>query len=366
MIRIVATLVVLLTLTTAQAAAEMHNDVVEDGTPLRVKINGRTVRLESLVVKPTDITGRLPIALIAHGKPGTHGRMSDHHTQLYLLQARDLARRGWLTAVVMRRGYGNSDGPHPVDLTCASTSLQKRFDSDADELEAALTALTQRPDADPTRMLALGASAGGAAVLALSARNPPGLSAVINVSGGLTFQGCDKEDLLVSAMRDYGVRSRVPSLWVYAENDSSFSPELVERMRTEFLEGGGNAKLVMFPSEGTDGHNLFAAAKARIKWLPEVDAFLRSLKLPTWSHADVDMLLQKLNARERSRGFVEQYLAAPSEKALAREKGGDYLADSWGGRALDQVRRSAVEYCQRTKPVCELMMENNRWIGPGM
>ena len=45
---------------------------------------------------------------------------------------------------------------------------------------------------------------------------------------------------------------------MYAENDSFFGPELVERMRTAFLESGGDAKLVIFPSEGRDGHQCSA------------------------------------------------------------------------------------------------------------
>ena len=43
---------------------------------------------------------------------------------------------------------------------------------------------------------------------------------------------------LVAAFRAYGARSRVPSLWIYARNDSFFRPELVERMRAAFAEGG--------------------------------------------------------------------------------------------------------------------------------
>jgi len=65
-----------------------------------------------------------------------------------------------------------------------------------------------------------------------------------------------------------------------------------------------------------------------MKWLPEMDSLLRFLKLPTWMHTDVNVnaLMQKVGTEESGRGFVERYIAAPSEKALAREKGGTYLA----------------------------------------
>ena len=85
---------------------QAQGDLVEDPSPLRVVIRGKPVRLEALTVRRADAAGRLPIALIAHGKPNTQGRMSDQHARDYLMQARDLARRGWLAVIVMRRGFG--------------------------------------------------------------------------------------------------------------------------------------------------------------------------------------------------------------------------------------------------------------------
>src|SRR5882724_1710227 len=151
------------------------SDLIEDPAFLRVTINEGTVRLEGLVVKRKDATGKLPVALIAHGKPATQGRMLDDHAVEYVRQARDLARRGYLAVVAMRRGYGASDGPAPVPLSCASPSLLGRFASEADDLQAILNTIAKRPDADPARIIAIGVSAGGAAVTALSARNPAGL-----------------------------------------------------------------------------------------------------------------------------------------------------------------------------------------------
>ena len=116
----------------------------------------------------------------------------------------------------------------------------------------------------------------------------------MNVSGGLRFQSCPKEDLLVAAFRQFGAQSRVPSLWVYAKNDSYFPPELVDRMQSAFLDGGGDVKLVMLdPDERFDGHFIFGLTEARAKWLPQMDAFLRFHKLPTWTRDDVNALLQE-------------------------------------------------------------------------
>jgi hypothetical protein len=29
---------------------------------------------------------------------------------------------------------------------------------------------------------------------------------------------------------------------------------------------------------------------------------------------------------------------------------------------MERARRGGLEYCQRTKPACEIIMENDRWL----
>ena len=80
-------------------------------------------------------------------------------------------------------------------------------------------------------MIALGGSVGGGAVLALAARNPPGLKAVVNLAGAMRItdaQGqlaCPQE-LPIAALASFGSQTRTPTLWVYSENDSNFGPTL--------------------------------------------------------------------------------------------------------------------------------------------
>jgi dienelactone hydrolase len=349
----------------AAAAQAQTSDLIEDHGFLRASIGQRTVRLESLIVKRKDADGKLPVALIAHGKPATQGRMLDDRATDYLRQARDLARRGWLAVVPMRRGFGGSDGPSPIPMSCASTSFLERFAADADDLQAALEAVGKRPDADMSRVIAIGVSAGGAAVTAFSARNPQGLKAVVSMSGGLRFPACPKEDLLVAAYREYGTKSRVPSLWIYAANDSFFGPALVERMQGAFLDGGGDVKLVMLDADARfDGHYIFGITTARIKWLPQLDAFLRFHKLPTWTRNDATALLKKLDAKETSRGFVERYLSGPSERALARQRSGTYISAQYGARSTEDAKKSVIESCEKRGQPCDLMMVNGEWVGP--
>ena len=364
--RILCTILMSALLCTGPARAQ-ESDLIEDTSFLRATIGSRTVRLEALVVKKRDAQGKLPIALIAHGKPGSEGRMLDERASEYARQARDLARRGWLAVVTMRRGYGGSDGPASVPLSCASTSLTERFAADADDLQAVLAAVAKRPDADAARMIAIGVSAGGAAVAALSARNPTGLVGAINVSGGLRLPTCPKEDALVAAFKEYGAKSRVPNLWIYAKNDSFFPSELVARMQSAFLDGGGDVKLVMFDAdERYDGHALFRHSSGRGKWLPQMDAFLRFHKLPTWTRDDVSALIKKLDVKETTRGFIENYVAGPAEKALVRQKsGGRAMNYTYGASSVENARKQAVEQCEKRGQPCEAVMVNDAWVASG-
>ncbi len=160
-------------------------------------------------------------------------------------------------------------------------------------------------------------------------------------------------------------KSRVPQLWIYAKNDSFFSSELVERMQSAFLDGGGDIKLVMFDAdERYDGHAIFQNSEGRGKWLPQMDAFLRFHKLPTWTRDDVTALLKKMNAKEASRGFMENYMSGPGEKALARQKSGTFMSSTYGARTLEDARKAATERCEKRNQPCEVMMVNDRWVGP--
>ena len=176
---------------TAQAQAPVPTDeFVSERTFFRTNVNGKSVRLEGFVVKRADLTGPLPIALITHGKSANLADMLALKGNDYAPYARDLARRGYLSVVVIRRGFGQSDGPMPVTMTCDTRTFSDFFSADADDLQGALDVAAKRPDADPERAIAIGVSAGGAAVMALAARNPKNLRGVINVSGGLHTPEC--------------------------------------------------------------------------------------------------------------------------------------------------------------------------------
>jgi dienelactone hydrolase len=351
----------------AQAQQTAADEFVTERTFFRTTIGGRSVRLEGLIVKRADLTGRLPVALIAHGKSGNLADMLASRATDYTPYARDLARRGYLSVVVMRRGFGQSDGPLPVNMTCDTKTFIDFFNADADDLQGALEAAVKRPDADPERAIAIGVSAGGAAAMALASRNPKNLRGVVNVSGGLQTPDCPKEDVLVNAFKDYGASSRVPTLWVYAKNDSLFGPNLVERMQSAYLDGGGDVKLVMYEKFGNDGHGLFGDPNGRLRWLMEMDAFLTFHDLPATKRERIAELLKLLKLNERNIAFLDQYLAAPTSKVMAMTPDGNNFMTQYGASSLDLARDALLKSCQerhKTSEPCKIVMLNDTYVGP--
>jgi len=347
----------------SSVAAAGDGDFEETHEFLQVVIGGKTYHLDSLIVKAQGASGRLPIALITHGTAVSSKENRAENVGKFSSRAHDMAARGWLAVVVIRRGYGQSDGYLPRD-NCERPHVKQDLDAPADDLQAVIDVVKRRPDADGSRIIAIGDSSGGGTVVALGARNPPGLVGVVSVSGGVHLVCAGWDDRLVEAYRTYGVTSRVPNLWLYMKNDSYFPPEVVQRMQTAFVAGGGDAKLMEFDPSLDEGHYMFLNGGRA--WLGEMDKFLRQHRLPTWNDADVLELLGHLHLSGGHQQFFADYFAAPISKAMAFSPTAKHVYFQVNGDAsLAEVRKAAVSRCQSARNNdCIVVMENNRWVGP--
>jgi dienelactone hydrolase len=351
----------------AAASAAAEERLVIEETFLSVEISGQPYKLEALVAKEAGGGGRRPVALITHGQAAEAERRESVNARAWLRTAREFARRGWLAVVVVRRGFGRSGGKEPHALRrCRNGEYAPVLDDQANDLEAALRAIARRPDADVGQVVALGVSVGGATVLNLAARNPPGLRAVVNVSGGirnLPRDGgppvtCKPEDL-TPVFASFGERTRVPSLWLYAENDSFFPGDYVRQLHEAYVVKGGRAEFHMFEAIGEDGHMMFGHHDGMLRWIPALDRFLRANKLPTYDPAPIEAAVKGLSLPAGARAVVSRYHGRPTEKALAASRSNNRVSAQFDGADLEQIEARALKTCEeQAKEPCRIVLRN--------
>jgi pimeloyl-ACP methyl ester carboxylesterase len=73
---------------------------------------------------------------------------------------------------------------------------------------------------------------------------------------------------------DYGRKARIPTLWIYTENDQWMGSKYPREWFAAFQAEGGVGEFVQFPPHGKDGHGLFTQAPE--VWRPTVLTFLQA------------------------------------------------------------------------------------------
>jgi dienelactone hydrolase len=232
--------------------------------------------LETTVFRPNG-PGPFPLLVINHGKDP--GRPSAQPRDRFYHMATAFVKRGYAVMVPMRQGFANSTGRYR-DRGCDMTAngyLQ------ADDIRSTLDYARSQPWVDATHIVVAGQSYGGLATIALGTQDLPGVRGLINFAGGLRDDSdrCAWRSALVSAFAEYGAKSKVPSLWMYGENDSLFDLDLANRLHGAFIQAGGKARLVEFPSFKRDAHGMLASRDGEQIWLNDTVRFLKSVGMPT-------------------------------------------------------------------------------------
>jgi dienelactone hydrolase len=310
------------------------------------------VELETHIYAPPG-DGPFPLVVINHGK-----EFGDPHFQQsadYYGQALEFVRRGYAVIVPMREGFAKSGGTYRSD----SCNDEDDGLTGAADVLAAIDYAKHLPYVDPTRIVVIGQSHGGLATMALGSLNPPGVVALINFAGGLHFLNCPgSERSLVEAFGAYGKTARMPSLWMYGDNDSLFPPPLVKRMLTAYEDAGGHAQFIDYGTFGSDGHIMFSQYNGMPIWLPAVSRFLTSLGLPfevrydLRAHTDgpdiedVDAVpYLKPAGREGYRRFL--WYAPPRAFALSPDGHWAYrFGENAGQQALAECARIGGAHCE--------------------
>lgn len=225
--------------------------------------------------------GPFPVMVLSHGSP-SRARDRDIMGRYRLIpQIREMLRLGFAVLVPMRRGYGASPGNYAESTgSCENGPRYDRAGSEAArDVLSAIEFVRKRPSLDHRRIVLVGQSAGGFASLATAARNPQGVVAVINLSGGRGGNGKDgipcAADTMATVISGYARTTTVPVLWLYSENDKYFGPAASRAWYTAFESAGGKGRFVMGPPHGNDGHLLFYAADGLPVWSAAIESFLR-------------------------------------------------------------------------------------------
>jgi MYXO-CTERM domain-containing protein len=224
-------------------------------------IEGRVYRLEAMLYRPDD-SGRHPLVVFSHGRNGMASPRDPSLVLAYAALCRQLAADGHVVAYIIRRGYGNSDGP---DAELQDTAVLSGLEASKD-YQAAVEYWRTMDFVLPDNIVLVGQSQGGWAVLACTNVAMPGVLGVVNISGGTNYRlmgtgavTAAVQDAWVAGAGELGAGARVPSFWVYAENDQSISGPTALRMFSAYTNARGWGSMLMLPAYGNNGHGIVSS-----------------------------------------------------------------------------------------------------------
>jgi len=244
--------------------------------------------LRATVFRPDDrgeAARKRPLVVINHGTAEAT-RMAVSMPVYYWL-SRWFVERGYVVVLPQRRGHGATGGVLSEAVgNCANPDHFQSGQVAADDISAVVSYFQAQPFVDSSEVVVAGVSTGGWASLAYAARNPKGVRAVVNFSGGrgghaggMPNAVCGAKRLIESARR-FGEKARVPTLWLYSDNDSYFGPDLARSMAKAWSAGGGQAQLHVLGAYGSEGHNIADDRAGWELWGGDLAAFLTSATPP--------------------------------------------------------------------------------------
>lgn len=332
----------------------------------------RSVETEMTLYRPRG-AGPFPLALLNHGRGSRDQRRQQGRARFEAL-ARYLVNKGFVVALPTRIGYGATFGDFDPEAVgpCRDPRFEVLADASADQALQVVEHLRARPGIDTSRWLVLGQSVGGVAALAVAARQPAGLVAAINFSGGAGGNP-DRSpglpcapDRLTALWSARAGDATVPTLWLYWRNDRYWGEEVPRQWARAWRDGGGRVELHQLPDAGQDGHGGLSGDMDH--WVPLVEPWLNALGLgrphPPWpaaasGHARVDEVDKLPAPAAVIEGPYRRFLAAAPPRAFAIGPG------SWGWSRGDWAPGRALGHCQRRRgQPCTLYAIDDRVVWP--
>jgi dienelactone hydrolase len=216
--------------------------------------------------------GPFRLAIVAHATSQNGLRRAQMPQPDYQALAAWLVSRGFAVLVPERPGHGVTGGRYLEDQGgCDEADFAKAGHATADSIAAALDFMRRQPFVRQDAAIVVGHSAGGWGALALSARNPAGLAAIVAFAPGRGGHANDTPNrncaphTLIAAAAEFGKTARVPVTWLVAANDTYFAPPLSRQLADAFRLAGGKVQFSVLPASGSEGH-----------WLAETESGVKS------------------------------------------------------------------------------------------
>lgn len=278
--------------------------------------------------------GKQPLVVLTHGTAMDPVERAHVTPWSQVRQAQWFARRGYFALVVVRAGYGRSGGTQDsASGGCRADrgSFEEAGEASTRDLRAVMEFAAKLPEVDTTTIVSVGVSTGGFAQVALSADPPPGLKAAISFAGGRGGDGHENNCNLggaVDAFRIFGKDAHkhgdLPMLWIYAQNDHWFPPQMAQKFEAAYTKSGAAVQFEMVPADGEDGHGFYGHVTA---WSDLVDAYLKAhnllplgdVVLPDPTPPNVPM---PVTLAEKDAETWRRFLLAPPYKTLIADENG--------------------------------------------
>jgi dienelactone hydrolase len=259
---------------------------------LEVPVTAKNVygREMSQAIKVTvfrdDNKARSPFLVLNHGRPLSAAGYATMGRVRYEENANYFVKRGFAVFVPTRIGYGASGGEDMEYAgTCISRNYVLSYEAAAQQVVKIIETAQSLSYVNADRGLVVGQSYGGVTSVAIAAKGLPGIVAAINFAGG---GGGDpsgrpgnpcRADLLENLFAGYGKNTRIPTLWLYSQNDKLFGERFPKEWFDAFVKNGGEGEFIqlppLLPPFGEDGHSTFTKNPAA--WKPAVERFLTQI-----------------------------------------------------------------------------------------
>jgi dienelactone hydrolase len=231
----------------------------------------RATAAHAILFRPPG-DGPFPLAIVAHATSQNVLRRAQMPQPEYRVLAAWLVARGFAVLVPERPGHGATGGRYLEDQGgCDEADYAKAGRATADSIVVVLDLMREQSFVRRDGAVIVGHSAGAWGALALAARNPPGVAAIVAFAPGrgghandFPHQVCAPHTLIAAAA-EFGRSARVPVTWLVAANDTYFSPALSRQIADAFRAGGGKVDFRVLAAYGSEGH-----------WLVETEGGVKS------------------------------------------------------------------------------------------